>query len=131
MGYYAEIADIENEFGKDNILTWSNLDNEVTTRDDDRCNLALANADSMIDAFFRTSEYPVPLPKNDTTKRWAAIKAGVWLHGSRGAQESDDKPYRYSARKKEVDAEMLRYRSGAATFAEPGARVYPSSPAIN
>ncbi len=134
-GRYAAQRDIEDAFGRDNVLTWSRSDASATDADISRIQRALDHADAAIDDFFRDGPYAVPLQiPNPTLARWSATLAGIALYRSRpnistgsstsasltlggalsltastNASSSTDP---FSTRLADVRAEMAHYKSG-------------------
>ncbi|HPS52794.1 MAG TPA: DUF1320 family protein, partial [Phycisphaerae bacterium] len=91
---YATKSEIESVFGKSNVASWSNLDNEMSGADDTRIASAISYADSIINARLRGGRYALPLVNSQGTvpglvKDWAAKLAGVWLYECRGLFDDD------------------------------------------
>lgn len=92
---YSTQTDLEDVFGRDNIRTWSNLDQNDETVDTARITKAITWADRQIDNTFRRSKYAVPLISvdgNDLVEvtDWSARLAGQWLKYSHAGGEIFD-----------------------------------------
>ena len=117
VGRYAQQSDIESQFGVSNVRIWSQLDNAQTTADVSRIQQALNFADArIISTFSNYGNYLTPLAPLGTdaaiVTRWAAVISGTWLYQSRGLRDSDSQGDHMAKLAAEVEAEMLRYRSG-------------------
>ncbi len=98
-GQFAAQTDIEDQFGKVNVATWSQLDNALApgtlpVADANRILRALQWADAkIIHAFAQYGNYQTPFAPggNDAllVTRWAAILSGTWLYLSRGLRDGD------------------------------------------
>jgi phage gp36-like protein len=114
-GLYAAQADVESQFGIDNVRVWSQLDNSQAIADVSRIQDALNYADGkIISTFANFGNYVTPLAPigtdADLVKRWAAVIAGAWLYQSRGMRDDDSQGDHVAQLLSQVDAEMLRYR---------------------
>lgn len=124
MGY-ANRTDIEHLFGKANVQTWADLDNDGDAQAiQDRIDTALAFADSFIDDRFRRSKYAVPLKPEagatlDQITDVAARLAGWWLYANRGQDEQDieNRPYnRMDTHFRRAQRAIDRYLAGKDTL---------------
>ena len=90
MGRYIEQSDIEDQFGKDNVKVWSDLDG-TGSLDAARITRSIEYAEDRIDDYFRDDRYQIPLvfaaSIPGTVKRWASILAGAWLYQGRGLRD--------------------------------------------
>lgn len=117
-GYYADQADVEDQFGEKNVRIWSNLDNSDAETNADRVQRALDYADRQIDSFLRDSRYLVPLQFTEdaeagTATTWAAVLAGVWLFRNRGVNASDeDSAAMFQTLEDQVRKEMRDFKAG-------------------
>jgi hypothetical protein len=116
VGRYAAQSDVESQFGIDNVRTWSQLDNSLTSADVSRIQAALDYADAkIISTFANFGNYVTPLaPIADgiaLVTRWAAVIAGAWLYQSRGLRDNDPVGDHIAGLKAIVEMEMLRYRA--------------------
>jgi phage gp36-like protein len=115
-GQYAAQADIESQFGTDNVRVWSQLDNSQSTADVSRIQTALNNADAkIISTFSNFGNYAKPLSPQGTdivtVTRWAAILAGAWLYQSRGLRDQDPDANHIAKLANDVEHEMLHCRT--------------------
>jgi hypothetical protein len=93
---YSQQSDVENVFGIQNVLRWSNLDNNAPTADTNRIAVACSLADEYINNRLTNSIYLIPLQIRgnagvntmymitDLSARWA----GCWLYESRGMADN-------------------------------------------
>jgi len=114
-GRYAAQADVESQFGIDNVRAWSQLDNSQTTADVSRIQDALNFADGkVISTFENFGNYATPLAPFGSdiylVRRWAAVIAGAWLYQSRGMRDDDSQGDHIAQLLSQVDSEMSRYR---------------------
>ena len=117
MALYAQQVDLEDTWGEDNIITWSNRDNTTQTANTVRIEKALDLADEWIDDQFRGGRYQIPfspagsaLPA--TIREWATIYAGTWLYRTRGLRSTDKKD-KVMEVLKITETEMQQYKTGA------------------
>jgi len=92
MSTYCTKSNIEDVFGIQNVIAWSNLDNTTLTADTDRIARAIAVASERIDDVARVLNYAIPLlTASDATPvtvtDLAATLAGIWLYEARGSQD--------------------------------------------
>lgn len=92
---YAELCDLQNVFGADNVRSWSNLDNTDVNVNTARVDYALDWASAYIDSRLRQSRYAVPLtdaagliPLQVTD--WTACLAAWKLYTARGLRDEGD-----------------------------------------
>jgi phage gp36-like protein len=86
-GYYTDEQAVRDIFGSDNVTRWSQLDNSLTTADENRIQRALAYADAEINLMMSNGPYAVPLVISNgraIVSTWAAVIAGIWLFRSKG-----------------------------------------------
>lgn len=112
---YATRADIENQFGVENVRIWSQLDNSVATADTSRITAALAWAHEWIRATFVERGLEEP-PVTPITTRWAAIEAATWLRSSR-AQNPDQNDDGFDRIRASMIGEMQQYLARIRKFA--------------
>ena len=91
MSTYCVQADIENVFGIENVLKWSDIEN-VGSINATRITQSIAVASERIDDEARVMSYKIPLQDEDdnasvTITDLAATLAGIWLYEARGAQD--------------------------------------------
>jgi hypothetical protein len=122
-GYYADQGDVEDVFGVTNIATYSNLENDATTADANRIQLALDGADDEINDFFRGGPLAVPLPINSVTTDWAATLAGEWLYRSRGLRDDDKQGNHVTELARAARREMGMYKCEVKRFGTDASRV--------
>jgi len=109
---YATQANIEAEFGENNVAKWSNLDNDTEGADAERITWALEYADNAINSRFRGSRYAVPLVDADNggvpgiVQNWAAKLAGVQLYQCRGLNDDDETGNKLTAIRDAVHREI-------------------------
>lgn len=114
-GLYASICDINDQFGGNNVIAWSDLNNTGEV-DDSRIQAALNWADSTIISMFRNyGNYTTPLAPTGTdaliVTRWDAILAGTWLYLSRGLRDEDQLGNHLLKMQQQVMDEINDYRS--------------------
>lgn len=115
--YYASQTNMENLYGEDNILTWSNIDNTGTTANTTRINAGLAYADKYIDDRFRNSKWHVPFsPAPELVKQWAATLASYWIYKSRGLRDATEMTNKLRDDLDKVDTEIAEYLAGIRDF---------------
>jgi len=91
MSTYCVQSDIENAFGVENVLQWSDIENtgSINATRITRC---IAVASEKIDDTARVTDKAVPLQNESGTTSvsvvdLAATLAGLWLYEARGAQD--------------------------------------------
>lgn len=114
--WLATQADIESQFGVENVRIWSQLDPTQSAADTTRIQAALDwSAGHIVSIFAAYGNYAVPLAPLGTdvviVQRWAAILAGVWLYQSRGLRDNDAVGDHLTQLRQDVEQEMYRYRS--------------------
>ena len=102
-GTYIDSGDINNVFGEDNVIRWSQLDNDVATADTNRLTQAITFAEDHVTDRLRNGPYALPFTTcPETVKNIMATLAGVWLYESRGL--TDDNEEGNKLQDKKVDA---------------------------
>ncbi|MBI5724604.1 MAG: DUF1320 family protein [Planctomycetes bacterium] len=132
MSYITQ-TDIENVFGSNNVISWSNLDNDTTTANTTRIAEAITYAEGLIDDKFRGGPYALPFsPVPAVVKDWAAKLAGLWLYDARGhrGKTEEDAIDKYAAMKGEIENQMAEYAGGARKFSAARAASMPNSPVV-
>lgn len=132
-GSYCDQNDVENVFGANNIISWSNLDNEMATANTVRIQKAIDVAEEHIDNRFRNSRYAVPFSGTipEVITDMAAKLAGVWLYQSRGIDESDEEEKgKISRIKDSVDKDIGLYLSGARHLNAALSDTFPTGPVV-
>lgn len=88
---YSARTDIEAHFGKSNVKTWADLDNDgVIASITARIAAAIVYADNVIDTRLRGGPYDIPFATTPTLITHVSAKlAGVWLYESRGVTDFD------------------------------------------
>lgn len=110
MAYIVK-SDIENLFGADNVLIWSDLSGEGSV-DDSRIEQAIDWAEEHINNRFRDGRYRVPLtPVSQTIKWWAAGLAGWWLFMSRPFYDREEEGL--TPLKEAIDLDINAYVTGS------------------
>lgn len=90
---YSTRADVEAQYGVDNISQWADLNNnqnagEITAR----IVQAIVEADNEIDSRTRLGPYPIPWVAPPVgIVSMSALYAGIWLYTSRGVVDYDGK----------------------------------------
>jgi hypothetical protein len=92
--YYSARSDVEAQFGVTNVTKWADLDNDGdATKIADRIDWAITLADAEIEDRLRYSQYIVPIVglsgMPPVIVALSAMRAGVLLYDSRGAQDFD------------------------------------------
>ena len=86
MASYIDQDDIENVYGSDNVVQWSNLTG-ANTVNSTRVTAAIDWAEAFVENRFRQSRYTVPFVAVGTYDKmlidWCAAYAGYWLYRSR------------------------------------------------
>lgn len=122
MSYCAQ-ADIELEFGADNVAEWADIDNDASAGTKAaRIAEALLVADEQIDEVLRMTSLKLAATQADgagtpkTINRLARVIAGLWLYEARGAVDytRDGTPmHGHWWRRKWADDYLEKIRSGA------------------
>lgn len=120
MGRYIQQSDLENVFGSDNIVVWSNLDNSTDSANTTRINAAISYAEEDVENRFRDGRYTVPfvgasgsIPK--VIVDWMAKIAGAWLYESRPQKFTEDEnseEINFGRIRRHVDTDIKLYVSG-------------------
>lgn len=90
---YCTRDDIENVFGRENVIKWADLDGaEDAAHVSTRVTWAITKADEEIDDRLRGTHYRVPLANSsgntpEDVKDLSASLAGIRLHDSRGIED--------------------------------------------
>lgn len=124
---YATKSNIEDVFGAANVATWSQLDNDVETADDDRIARAIAWADAYINGRMRGSRWVIPISGTEasiTVTEWAANLAGWWLERPRGLT---DEMVETKAR---IDNEIDLYVAGTRQWDAAEEDPQPTAPVV-
>lgn len=114
----ADLSDLEDEFGKENIRIWSNLTDTKAGKSTDlnRVSKAVGYARGEILKAHRGGTVDASLMPNDPTMRsWSARLAGIWLYRSRPGNQvktkkSEEGPY--EAMERDVYNDMGQVRVG-------------------
>ena len=133
MANYITQSDIENLFGTDNVITWSNLDNTTTTADSTRITAAINYAEQTVHNRFRNGPYSLPFSGTDGTlyevKHWCAVLAGAGLYNSRGVESEEDVARNQIARMvQDVEARMASVLAGQSRLAAELSKTRPTAP---
>jgi len=124
---YAQQSDIEDVFGTDNVATWSQLDNDVTTADTDRIARAIAWADAYINNRMRGLRWRIPIVGTEASvivTDWSANLCGWWLQRPRGSTEE------MVEAKARVDREIDMYSAGTRQWDAGETDPQPTAPVI-
>lgn len=131
-GSYITTANVQDVFGTQNVISWSNLDRSTTTVDDDRVASAIAWAEAYVESRFRPSEYTVPLSATSgtlsTVLDWMAKLAGYWLYRDRGQDDTDELVERMADVKEQVDQEISLTLAGMRRLNASRAHSSPTAP---
>ncbi len=138
MPTYCTQAELDDEFGEANVITWSNKDNRTQTVDADAVAAAIARASDIIDDRFRDSRYSVPITATSggsggiprTVRMWACILAGYHLYVARGLRDEDTMNKMQGRRDdamKDISFTLAGTRRLAAALTESGS---PSAPVV-
>jgi phage gp36-like protein len=112
MSYITQ-SNIEDVFGVNNIVRWSNVDNDNETVDATRIARSILIADDFIDDHFRNSQYKVPfttVPRKIVD--WAAKWAGIWLYESRGLADDNEEGNKLQKMKEKTEQEISECLAG-------------------
>jgi phage gp36-like protein len=131
---YSTRTDLENKFGVDNILKWSDIECNGSV-DASRIALAITTADEDIDDRFRATRYSLPFsPVPRKVSEWSAVLAGIWLFDSRPEFRETDKVEAFAIIRENVDKEIDDYVSGKRIFKKDTgvdtAGTSPSAPSV-
>jgi hypothetical protein len=105
-GTYCRLKDIENIFGRANVLDWADLDgNAESAHIDTRIQLSIETSASEINDRFRNGPYIIPfvgkvigvapnISSERTITNLSATMAGIWLYENRGIinEDADGRP---------------------------------------
>ena len=131
MGNYIDKSDIEDVFGVENVILWSQLDNEVAEADEDRIDAAIAYAEQIIEDRFRGSRYQVPFAGTAGTlyqvTYWCAVVAGQWLYRTRGLSDRDSED-KIELLAETIEVDMRQYVAGQREMAAACAETEPTAP---
>src|ERR1700679_4333089 len=91
-GLYAQQSDVENQFGINNVATWSQLNNSLNIADPVRIQAGFNITDAyIISQFIDNGNYATPLQPLGSdvylVTRWSAVLCGCWLYFSRGLRD--------------------------------------------
>ena len=112
MAYCAQ-SNIENLYGQDNVVKWSNLAGTTDAVDATRVAAAIAWADEQIDNRLRKTQYAIPfttVPLMVLT--WSATLAGWWLYKARGQRDTNEWN-KMEGERKDVYEELGQVAAGA------------------
>lgn len=95
MGAYITTADLNAEWGTENVVLWSNLDNTSASANTTRIAAAIDYAEGYVESRMRKLRYLVPFSFGSTGaealfKRLMSVFAGDWLASPRAAVVNDD-----------------------------------------
>ena len=132
VGSYIDQSDIENIFGEDNIVKWSNLDNDNLTADTSRIQKGIDWAETYTEDSFRGGRYAVPF--SSATKSLIDIiarLAGIWLYQSRGRTDENEESNKLAVMREQMDSEIALIMSGTKILAIAASRSdTPNSPQV-
>jgi len=132
---YCTQTDIELIHGQRNVITWSNLDNNVEAAVTSVIDNAIARADAFIDDELRSGPYAIPLVDKLTGITPLTIKfisaelAGYFLFLNRGLRDSDVGE-RMMQHKKEAESYLNMCRSGQRQLNAVRSDNTPTAPSI-
>ena len=138
MGRYIVKSDVEDQFGIDNVIVWSDLSGTGSV-DDNRINRAIDYAEDRIDDWFRGGRYAIPFVFSagipQTVKFWASVYAGAWLYRSRGIRDEDAGERINVLEKGEggvggVDGEIREYMANIRQLNAASTRSQPDAPVV-
>lgn len=118
MGVYIGQANVEDQFGANNVAVWSQLDNTTTGADTSRVDDAIDNAEQTVEDRFRGGPYAVPFTGGGSRGlvkviEWCAKLAGIWLYENRGLRDAgEDGDNKLTKMKADVFHEIAVYLSG-------------------
>jgi len=117
MGRYVTKTDVENIFGMDNVVVWSNLEGG-TAVNETRIAQAILYAESIIEDSFRGGRYQLPFsPVSVVLKDWCAKLAGIWLFSCRPHYKKDREAAEgFMDLRKMVFEEIVIYHAGQRVF---------------
>lgn len=118
-GTYINRGNIEAIFGKQNIRSWADLDNDAK-QNEARVKTAIDTAERRVENRFRNGPYAVPITSTGGTLfeviDWCAKLAGIWLYRNRGADDTanaEEENTRYSDMEASVFDEIGAVLAGA------------------
>ncbi|MHA1220126.1 MAG: phage protein Gp36 family protein [Candidatus Heimdallarchaeota archaeon] len=112
-GNYVSQSDIENVFGVNNVIAYSNLDNDSTTVNATRVQAAIEWAESYVNSRFRDGKYQIPFSSAcKEVINWCATLAGIWLYEARGLRDENEEGNKLEEKKKEVNSEIASCLAG-------------------
>jgi len=112
-GNYISQSDIENIFGVNNVIAYSNLDSDNTTVNITRVQAAIEWAESYVNSRFRNGKYQIPFPTTcKEVVNWCATLAGIWLYEARGMRDGNEEGNKLSDKKREINSEIASCLAG-------------------
>ncbi len=131
-GSYIDQSDIKNVFGEDNIVKWSNLDNDGSTADTNRIQKGIDWAETYTENRFRNGRYAVPFSSAPEQLQDIMAKlAGIWLYESRGLTDENTEGNKLADMRVKVDDEISLILNGARKLSIAHARSdMPDTPQI-
>ncbi len=131
-GTYINQNDIQQIFGEDNIVKWSNLDNDGATADTNRIQQAINWAENYTENRFRNGRYTVPFSSAPTELiNIIARLAGIWLYESRGLTDENTEGNKLSDMRTDVDDEISLIMNGSRKLSISHARSdMPDTPQV-
>lgn len=136
MANYITQSDIEDVFGQDNVITWSNLDNTTDTVNSTRVSAAIAYAEEHVDNRFRGGPYTIPFVGTsgstpEEVVNWCATLAGVWLYSTRGVDEDEGREGpRIENKAAKVEKDITRFLAGTRRLPAQLSETRPTAPIV-
>lgn len=88
---YCTKTDLDNFWGSQNIIDWSNVNNTSSSANTTRINQAISWADEQINNRLRLSRYVVPFATVPEHIKHISVRlAGAWLYEARGYIDTDE-----------------------------------------
>ena len=110
---YITQSNINNVFGENNVIKWSNLDNDNLTVNSSRVAAAIVWVESYIDSRFRGQRYTIPFsPVPQEVINWSAALAGIWLYEGRGLSDTNKEGNKLQDKKEAVEGEIAACLAG-------------------
>ena len=115
---YTSLLEIENQFGRQNVLQWAKIEEEDVPAINSRFMMHMVNADELVDSYLLGGVYRIPFlePIPGPVRQAASLLAGVLIYEARGIIDvnsiTEQPMHRLSFCKKRAELTLRRIRNG-------------------
>ena len=130
-GYYITQQDLEDRYGEQNIIAWSNQEGaSATSVLVSRVNDSILWAEGHLHDLFRNRRYALPLPISTTVKGWCERLAAWDLATWRGTREDNPIAEKVAGLKDAAEAEVSRVLLGIRSIDAEWSEAGPTAPQV-